>query len=80
MADVIKFTPKIRKRKESTTRPSVGTPGFSFTEEVNKDIEKLCANLNLSSDKAIELATNFYRTYPMLMEYVMSPENLLRGK
>ena len=73
MAKVIQFRKKTSKVME---RPDVAFS--SFTQEVNNNIDKLCGNLDVSKEEAIEIATKFYRAYPMLMEFVRSPDHLLR--
>lgn len=79
MAKVVKFTAKSTKKGKGQNSSHIPTP-FSFEEEVDKDINKLCATLGINKEEAIKMATNFYRTYPMLMEYVSSANHLLRGR
>lgn len=64
-----------------TTRGSVAEEtrtGFSFEAEVEKDIQKLRDALGISREEAIDMAKNFYRKYPMLIEFVRTPNELLR--
>ncbi|MMZ65371.1 hypothetical protein D3C76_1154840 [compost metagenome] len=56
------------------------TTGFSFSAEVEKDLDKLMSKLGLSRDEAMKVATDFYKSYPMLMELVRTPNHLLGGK
>ena len=57
-----------RKKKESK-KPDVIT--YADVEaELEKNIDTLCQKLNCDREKAIEVASNFYRSYPMLMEHV----------
>jgi len=80
MAEVLNLADR-RKDITRTKKPSVGdSGGFSFSDEVEKDITKLCDQLGVERDEAVHIATDFYRKYPMLMEHVRSPEHLLRGK
>jgi len=82
MAEVFNITDRKKTTKKSTkpsAAPAVGG-GYSYMTEVENDITKLCDTLGLDRDEAVDMATDFYRKYPMLMEFVRSPENLLRGK
>ncbi|MMZ43593.1 hypothetical protein D1872_51530 [compost metagenome] len=79
MANVISISARRRTNNiKKTTEPS--TAGFSFTEEVNKDILKLRNNLNVTEEEAVKIATDFYRKYPMLIEYVRDANHLLGGR
>jgi hypothetical protein len=42
--------------------------------ERERNIAKMCDKLSIDRDQAIKLASDFYRTYPMLLEYVRTPE------
>jgi predicted ATP-grasp superfamily ATP-dependent carboligase len=72
MGKVIKFgkreDKKVVKSKESMT----------YDEWLTGDIEKLCKALDCSPERAIEVASDFYTNYPMLVEHVRSPEFMLR--
>ena len=64
MSNVVEFRPS---KKE-----------LSPDDELEANIFKLSSRLSVSREEAIEVAKDFYRKYPMLIEYVRSPENLLR--
>jgi hypothetical protein len=56
---------------------AAASEGYSFTAEVDKDIKNLCKAINVSPEDAVQIAKDFYKKYPMLMEWVRSPEILL---
>lgn len=76
MAKILQFG-----KRTPTKKPSQGksTGGFSFTQEVSNDVKKLSGNVGITEDEAIKMASDFYRAYPMLMEFVRSPEHMLRN-
>ena len=74
MGKVIPFN---RKRKDSSAPVEIAG---SFMGMVEKDTNDLALAIGKTSEEAIEMASDFYRKYPMLVEYVRSPEFLLRGK
>lgn len=64
-----------RKTREDK-KPS--NEGFSFHNEVEKDIRRLQDALGISREDAINMAKDFYRRYPMLIEFIREPNELLR--
>lgn len=53
----------------------------TFSEELERNTCNLRKALSLDSNEdAIEVAADFYRKYPMLIEHVRSPEYMFRGK
>jgi hypothetical protein len=66
------FKAKTRKKQLSPTSPT----GYSFSAEVEKDVSNLSEALNVTKDEAVKIATDFYKRYPMLLEFVRSPENM----
>lgn len=78
MKNVVKFAP--RSNKKAPVK-QVATGGFSFEAEVDKDIDNMCKALSIPEserERALEIAKDFYRKYPMLMEFVRQPNELLR--
>lgn len=75
MGRIVEFN-RGRKDKKNVQQPI--TQEYSFTAEVEKDIEKLMKAIDGDRDKAIQMASDFYRRYPMLIEYVRSPEYMFR--
>jgi hypothetical protein len=83
MTNIVNFTDLAKaaaKAPKTTTTPQPTTGGYSFQAEVQSDIVKLCESLGIDEEQAIHIATDFYRKYPALMEWVRSPDHLLRGK
>lgn len=74
--NVVSIASRGRHKKQATKLES----GFSFTDEVEKDLGRLMDKLSCDRDEAMKVATNFYRSYPMLMELVRTPNHLLGGK
>lgn len=59
--------------------------GFDLDDELEKDIERIRRNwkkgdVELSRDEAIQIAADFYRQYPALIEYVRNSDLVLRGE
>lgn len=66
-------------RDNRKPRPLSNTlEGFSFSNEVDKEINNLMKATGLDRPEAVSLAKDFYRTYPMLIEFVRSPNELLK--
>jgi hypothetical protein len=62
-----------RKKRTAKKRPDVLTMA-DVEAERERNIDKMCKKLGIDRDQAIKLASDFYRAYPMLMEYVRTPE------
>lgn len=77
MVDNIITLANIKKEPKKTKQDYTGE-GFSFENQVEKDISKLCDATGISREEAINMAKNFYRKYPMLIEFVRTPNELLR--
>lgn len=88
MADIISFNGKVRKikaqqhKERTAVNQSIqGDSGMGgFMAEVEKDTTNLSTAIGKSREDAIQMASDFYKKYPMLIEYVRSPEYMLRGK
>lgn len=78
MAKVVPFTAKRTNRKPMTDAKALAT--FNIEAEVNKDTQKLMAKLGLTEEEAVKLATDFYRSYPMLMESIINKPQVLGGR
>lgn len=73
MTKVVHMSQHQRKR----VQPMKPLTEREFDQAVNEDIEKLCGNFEgMDAKRAIELATDFYRKYPALMERVRMVELL----
>jgi hypothetical protein len=72
--NVITFKPKAKTNKV------VPLSMMDVTEAIEEDITRFCANFGTDIDraKAVEIASNFYNNYPMLVEWVRSPDFMLR--
>lgn len=68
MGKVIRLNKKITK--SATT----------FTDMLDRDICNLSDVAGISKEQAIQMASDFYRKYPMLIEHVRSPEYMMRNK
>lgn len=75
MGDIVNFSQAKSRREVSIKKPS---EVLTFSEEVDKDLNNLCEALDITKEQALGVATDFYRTYPMLMEFARSSENLLK--
>lgn len=51
----------------------------TFSGFVERDLMKLADKLGITREEALRTAKNFYKQYPMLIEFVRSPEQLFRG-
>lgn len=53
-----------------------------INDGIRDDITKFCDNFEgeIDRDRAVQIASDFYNNYPMLIEYVRSDEFLLRRK
>lgn len=78
MSKVVEFKAGSRVKKASN-REAVVTQGM-YQEAVERDITNLCNSFENGIDRAraVEIAADFYRKYPMLIEMVRSPEYMLR--
>lgn len=71
MSNLVSFpTRKVKKNIKTKINPY----SFNIEEEVNKDIAKLAEKLGIDKEEAYRVAIDFYRAYPVLMEWVRSPE------
>lgn len=71
---IIKFQSKkdIREERKQAFLP------MNLEDELDKDIKLLAENLTITDEEAIQMATRFYKKYPVLMEYVKCPEQFIR--
>lgn len=80
-SNVVPFGPRPRKKTAgAASAKETVLSNTDFHKEVDVDINNLCDNLGLERDEAIKMAGDFYRKYPMLMEYVRSQDYLIGGK
>jgi hypothetical protein len=84
MGKVVSFNGKKRKlgkvkdkRKYSINQTIQGT---TFMDMVEQDAYNLAEATGKTKEEAVKIASDFYRKYPMLIEYVRSPEYMLRNK
>lgn len=75
MTNIVKFASK-RTKQSVSTPPTINT----FSQALEEDISRLCDSFDggIDRDKAVQIASDFYNKYPMLMEWVRSPEYMLR--
>lgn len=66
-----------RQKTKKVKTQKVKSDSFNFSEEVEKDINNLMSALNLTREESFAVAKDFYRKYPMLMEFIREPNNLL---
>jgi hypothetical protein len=74
MGQVVEFAKRLTNKPQKSSQE-----GYSFTDEVNKDTKKLADSLDITMDEAILVAADFYKRYPMLIEWVRSPGYMLRN-
>jgi hypothetical protein len=72
---------KVNKTSNYTTQGTApSNVPMGFMEEVHKDTEKLSEATGITSEQAVQMASDFYRKYPMLVEHVRSIEYMTRNK
>jgi len=72
-----KFRKVKSKHKDATNQTIQGT---TFMDMVEQDTRNLAEATGKTLEEAVKMASDFYRKYPMLIEYVRSPEYMLRNK
>ena len=84
MGKIVSFNGKQRKlgklknkRKDMINQTIQGT---TFMDMVEQDTRNLAEATGKTVEEAVRMASDFYRKYPMLIEYVRSPEYMLRNK
>ena len=70
VVDITKRTSRKQLAKE------LSTP-FNLGIELQKDIDLLSETLDITEEEALKVAENFYRRYPVLMEYVRSGDTTM---
>lgn len=76
MAKVVPYRGKIEKVRRAVPTP----PKFNFEDALQNDIDNLCSATGLGEREAVQMADDFYRKYPALIEHVRSTEFLTRGR
>lgn len=77
MGEVVQFD--FKKREPNRPAFTEHTPASTtFTEVLNRDIKNLSNTCGITEEEAIQMASDFYKRYPMLIEHVRSPEFMLR--
>jgi len=67
-----------RKKRTAKKKPDVITMA-DVQAELERNIDKLANKMGIEREQAIKMAGDFYRTYPMLIEHVRSPEYLMNN-
>lgn len=82
MSNVIQFN--LKAKKEVVVQGSQASQypenDKTYMGMVDYDTAKLCAAAGITTEEAIQMASDFYRKYPMLIEHVRSAEYMLRNK
>ena len=69
---IVNFNKKTKK--EVKPKDEITT----FSEAVEVDIDRLCSALGITREEAITTASDFYKKYPMLVEYVRDAKTLTK--
>lgn len=82
MNNVIQFRPKAKEEVviEGSQASLYPENDKTYMGMVDYDTAKLCAATGVTTEEAIQIASDFYRKYPMLIEHVRSAEYMLRNK
>ncbi|GFZ87070.1 hypothetical protein GCM10008018_36550 [Paenibacillus marchantiophytorum] len=83
MSNIIQITNKQNGNKKKAQQLFTQY-GFDFDTELETDIEQLRkswskSDVEISREEAIQVAADFYRRYPVLMEYVRNSDLVLKG-
>ena len=83
MSKVVRFRKKeidSDRKRDFINHTIQGTQPQTFMNEVEKDTNNLAMATGKSHEEAMKIASDFYRRYPMLVEYVRSPDYLFRNR
>ena len=74
---VIDFSKRKKEKAKKKYEPMTMTTIENWIEE---DIQKLMKNTGLTHSEVIKMASDFYRTYPALIEHVRSEKFMAENK